>query len=634
MFDLSSLNSEQKKAVEATEGAVLVLAGAGTGKTRVLTSRIAHIVSLGLCSLTEILAVTFTNKAANEMKERAIKMVQSSSNSAPHNSLWIGTFHSLSLRIIRPYHEKFGRTANFTIIDADDQLRLIKKIMKEQEINDKKYQPRSISFYINRWKDQLKNPEEAKRLVSRFSVEEMACKIYKIYQDILSSLDAMDFGDILMYCVDLLKTNEEILSHYQERFKYIMVDEYQDTNVAQYMWLRLLSMNNGNICCVGDDDQSIYSWRGADVENILKFEHDFKDATVLRLEQNYRSTGNILKAANGLISNNSNRMTKNLWTEKENGLPIIIKSLGDPHEEASFVAALIENKKTNGINYNDVAILVRAAFQTRAFEERFLCLGIPYNIIGGLRFYERKEVKDAIAYLRLAINPDDGVAFERIVNVPKRGIGDTSIKKFYAASRELGISLPQAARSLAIPKLDSFFNMIEKWREMIKTYEPSDLMKTILEESGYIAMLKEKNNLEDESRIETLKELVNALNDFKDINEFLDYVSLVFDNADNSTQERVTISTIHAAKGLEYTTVFIPGFEENLFPHQRSVEEKGELGIEEERRLCYVAITRAKKETYITLCSRRNAYGGYDSWQYVNPSRFLSNIPKGCVKVV
>lgn len=637
VFDLSTLNNMQLEAVNTTEGPVLVLAGAGTGKTRVLTYRIAHIVNQGLADIGRVLAVTFTNKAANEMKERAMNLLGSAYGLYGHG-IWIGTFHSLSLRIIRPYHKKFNRTGNFSILDGDDQLRLIKKILKEANIDDKKYTPRGMCYHINRWKDQLFSPQVAKNNARKFSSEEIASRVYDLYMDVLASLDAIDFGDILFYCVNIFKNNQDVLHYYQEKFKYIMVDEYQDTNTAQYMWLKLLSIAHGNICCVGDDDQSIYSWRGADVENILKFEHDFKNAKIIRLEQNYRSTGNILKTANGLISNNTGRMKKSLWTESDNGLPVVVKSLMDPSEESFFIANLIENKQKNGTSFSQMAILVRATFQTRAFEERFLTLGIPYRIIGGLRFYERREVKDAIAYLRLAINIDDGVAFERIVNLPKRGIGSTSINKFYSTARELGISLTAAAKMVSMPKLSEFFTMIASWKEKLDLTEPCEMMRIILEESGYISMLKERNTLEDEARIETLKELLNALKEFEKITDFLDYVSLVLDNNDQTTVEKVTISTIHAAKGLEYKTVFIPGFEENIMPHQKAIEEKGDLGIEEERRLCYVAITRAKKEAYITFCNTRsNFYGGGSrefSWQRSNPSRFLHDLPKGSTKVL
>jgi DNA helicase-2/ATP-dependent DNA helicase PcrA len=630
----------QLEAVKTVNGAVLVLAGAGTGKTRVLTSRVAYIVSNEIADISRILAVTFTNKAANEMKERVVSMLEGSYSNLHHYSegIWIGTFHSLALRIIRPYHEKFGRSARFSIVDGDDQLRIIKKILKDTKIDDKKYTPKSMAYYINKWKDLLHSAEIAKKIAKKFTNEEIAARVYDIYTDVLISLDAIDFGDILYYCMEIFKSNKEILNYYQEKFKYIMVDEYQDTNTIQYIWLRSLSMSHGNICCVGDDDQSIYSWRGADIDNILKFEDDFKNTKVIRLEQNYRSTGNILNTANGLISNNIGRMKKSLWTESENGLPVFIKSLINPYEEAFFISNLIINKNKNGIKYEDMAILVRTAFQTRVFEDRFLILGIPYKIIGGLRFYDRKEVKDAIAYIRLVVNINDGVAFERIVNSPKRGIGVVSINKFYSISKEKNISLTDAARIVCPTKLSDFFALIEKWRDLSETLAPYELMKVILEESGYTESLRIRNTVEDDGRIETLNELVNSLKNFDNIIEFLDYIGLVLDNAEQVGTDKITISTIHAAKGLEYQTVFIPGFEENIMPHQKAIEEKGDLGIEEERRLCYVAITRAKKETYITFCNSRNGFFSnhyYDITSLrTSPSRFLRDLPKSSTKIL
>jgi DNA helicase-2/ATP-dependent DNA helicase PcrA len=627
---LSELNDEQREAVQTTDGAVLIVAGAGTGKTKVLTSRIAYIISEGLCSLDEILAVTFTNKAAREMIERTFQLL-----SAPclYGSPWIGTFHSLALRMIRPNHEKFERSANFTIVDSDDQQRIIKKIMQEYNLDYKKHPAKSVGYYINRWKDQgnvyRTPPHNGKNFMN---AEEIARKIYEDYQKMLRSLDAIDFGDILAYCIEVFKSHEDILSHFQGRFKYIMVDEYQDTNVAQYMWLRLLSMSHGNICCVGDDDQAIYSWRGADVENILKFSSDFKNPKIIRLGKNYRSTKNILKTASHLIANNSIRMQKAFWTDEEAGLPVMIKALADPAEEACFIASIVTNKSEKGTDFKDMAILVRATFQTRAFEERFLALGIPYRVVGGIKFYERKEVKDAIAYLRLVINPDDGIAFERIVNVPKRNIGTMTINKFYSKAKEENISLPKAASSFS--KLSNFFEGLERWRVSADRMTVRELTEKILDESGYMSMLNESKNLDDEARIETLDELLKGLDNFQNIAEFLEYISLVLDNTDNSaSQNNVVISTIHAAKGLEYRTIFIPGFEENIIPHRKALEEKGGMGLEEERRLCYVAITRARKEAYITLCNRRGAYGQYGI-QYSTPSRFIQNLPRDSIRIL
>ncbi|MDR1233786.1 MAG: UvrD-helicase domain-containing protein [Holosporales bacterium] len=634
MFDVDSLNDEQKQAVQTTDGPVLVIAGAGTGKTKVLTSRIAHIVSLGLCSIEEILAVTFTNKAAKEMLGRAMSLLDNDYGPPQFNDqLWIGTFHALALRMIRPLYQKFNRTMNFTIIDAEDQLRIVKKIMRDLDIDDKKFVPKSMVYYINRWKDKCQPVEYAKNSSQRFSNEEVASKIYAHYEDAIAALDAIDFGDILMICLDIFRNNDDVLEQYQKKFKYVMVDEYQDTNVAQYMWLKLISQGHGNICCVGDDDQAIYGWRGADVNNILKFERNFKGAIIIRLGKNYRSTKNILSTAGALISNNSMRMHKDFWTDEEAGLPVIIKSLRNPFDEAIFVVSLIVNKQKNGIPLSEMAILVRATFQTRAFEERLLADGIPYNIVGGLKFYERREVKDAIAYLRLTINPDDGIAFERIVNSPKRGIGPTTISKFYTVASENGTSIPRAARETS-PKLHDFFNGFDEWREKSKTMRVRKLLELILDESGYIDMLKNSKNLEDEARIETLDELLRSLEEFENVSEFLDYISLVMDHTRSTNQDRVVISTIHAAKGLEYLTVFIPGFEEGIIPHQKAVADKGNTGIEEERRLCYVALTRARKEAYITLCSTRNTYGHPSGCHFSKPSRFLQNLPKAHVKIL
>jgi DNA helicase-2/ATP-dependent DNA helicase PcrA len=642
MVDLSALNEKQFEAVRETDGPVLVLAGAGTGKTRVLTTRIAYIVDQGLCDISRILAVTFTNKAANEMKIRISSILgdrygSSGGNRYVGDGLWIGTFHSIALRIIRPYHEKYQRSRQFSIIDGDDQKRLIKKVLKEANIDDKQYPPGNMAYYINRWKGLLFPPDVAVKIAKKYTSEEVAARVYGLYQSVLLSMDAIDFEDIMYYCLEIFKTNESILRFYQERFQYIMVDEYQDTNSTQYMWLRMLSLLNQNICCVGDDDQSIYSWRGADIENILKFENDFKGAKIIRLEQNYRSTGNILQTANGLIENNVSRMQKSLWTESENGPPVIVKSLLNPYEESIFVSSLIESKHKNGRSFNDMAILVRATFQTRAFEDRFLALGIPYRIIGGLRFYERKEIKDIIAFMKLIVNINDGIAFERVINIPKRGVGPTSINKCFRVAKEQNISLAEAAAIVCKSKISDFFEMIEKWKKLIWKIEPHELVKNIIEDTGYVEMLKSKNTIEDEARIETLKELVNSLKEFDSITDFLDYVSLVLDNTEQTIGEKVTISTIHASKGLEYATVFIPGFEENIMPHQKTVAEKGDVGVEEERRLCYVAITRAKNEAYITLCnSRGNSFGNrFDmAWQIVTPSRFVKDLPTTSTKIL
>ncbi|MDR1365097.1 MAG: UvrD-helicase domain-containing protein, partial [Holosporales bacterium] len=521
MFDLSFLNERQRKAVETTDGAILVLASAGTGKTKVLTSRIAYLVLNGLCSIDEILAVTFTNKAAKEMKNRAVSLLVENGFSAPNDSsLWIGTFHSLALRMIRPLHAKFYRTADFAIVDADDQARIVKKLAKEIGIDDKKYKPRQIASHINQWKDKCKDPADVIGLSSGFSAEATASKIFPLYQRELAALDAIDFGDILKISSEIFKYDGDTLRRYQDKFKYIMADEYQDSNTAQRIWLTLLSKARGNICCVGDDDQSIYSWRGADVGNILEFGRDFKNPTVIKLGQNYRSTKNIINAARGLIANNSARMEKDFWTELEDGLPVIVKALRDPTSEAQFITSLISNKKQNGLRYNEIAILVRATFQTRAFEERMLIVGIPYIVVGGVRFYERKEVKDAIAYLRLIMNKDDGIAFERIVNIPKRGIGAISLNNFHDVAKTDRISIPSAARKSDNHKLVKFFEDIDRWGDEASILNPQDLMRKILAESGYAKMLQESKDIEDEAHLESLNELVNAIREFSSVREF------------------------------------------------------------------------------------------------------------------
>jgi DNA helicase-2/ATP-dependent DNA helicase PcrA len=558
--------------------------------------------------------------------------------SCPSDSLWIGTFHSLALRIIRPHYNLINRTSNFSIIDADDQNRIVKKIMKEANIDDKKYLPKAVVFHINKWKNSLFDSEKAIKTAKRFSVEEVAAKIFETYETYLYSMDVIDFGDILKYCVNIFEKHIEILETYQQRFRYIMVDEYQDTNTVQYVWLKLLSMQHGNICCVGDDDQSIYSWRGADIENILKFEKDFKEAKIIKLEQNYRSTENILKTANSIISNNQSRMAKNLWTEAEKGSPVVVKGLMNPIDEAIFVSNLILNKNSFGTRFDEMAILVRSTFQTRAFEDRLLSMGIPYRIIGGLKFYERKEIKDAVAYLKLVVNEDDGASFERVINTPKRGIGATTINKFFQKAKEEKISIPRAAKIIASESgsssILSFFEKIDRWRHKVQDLSPSEFMKEILEESGYLEMLRSRKSVEDEGRIESLKELVLAMKSFESIVEFLDYISLVLDNIESSAEDKVVISTIHASKGLEYHTVFVPGFEENIIPHQKAIEEKGDQGLEEERRLCYVAITRARKEAYITFCNSRGSYYSKESWQRTYPSRFLRNFPCSNAKII
>jgi len=620
---LLGLNSVQRSAVEATEGPVLVLAGAGTGKTRVLTTRLAHILTTNLAYPGQILAVTFTNKAAQEMRERIAHLLGRSVE-----GMWLGTFHSLCVRILRSHAEWVGLQPNFTILDTDDQLRLIKQILKAENIDDRQFPPRLILSVISRWKDRGLTHDRVKR-----GEHDLAAKIYEQYQDRLRVLNAVDFGDLLLLCLTLFKEKPEILASYQEKFQYILVDEYQDTNVAQYLWLRLLAQGSNNLCCVGDDDQSIYGWRGAEVGNILKFEKDFPGATIIRLEQNYRSTSSILGAASGLIAHNQGRLGKTLWTDdKTEGDPVLIRGTWDSEDEARFIGDQIEDLQRSGESLGKVAVLVRAGFQTREFEERFLKLGIPYRVVGGPRFYERMEIRDSLAYLRLLVQPDDGLAFERIVNVPKRGIGNTTVQAIHVLAREQGVSLSKAARYYAEAQekgaarvaLRRFFQDMDRWRSLLDIEPHVEVAKIVLDESGYTTMWREDKSADAPGRLENLKELVRALSEFEYIPGFLEHVSLVMDNNQQAEQEVVSLMTLHAAKGLEFNTVFLAGWEEGLFPHPRSLQETGQSGLEEERRLGYVGISRARKKAIITYCLQRRMYHG---WQPAIPSRFIKEIP-------
>jgi DNA helicase-2/ATP-dependent DNA helicase PcrA len=618
------LNAPQSEAVLCTEGPLLVLAGAGTGKTRVLTSRVAHILHSGLARPFEILAVTFTNRAASEMRERITKALGTGID-----GLWLGTFHSLGLRILRRFGEEIGLRDNFTIIDSDDQLRLIKQLLKVNDIDDKQTPAKMIAILINRWKDKgLK--------VNQIPLHEqgIAKDIYEQYQERLMVLNAVDFGDLLLHCLTIFQKNPSILEKYQKQFRYIHVDEYQDTNVTQYLWLRLLSQTYQNICCVGDDDQSIYGWRGAEVGNILRFEKDFPDAKIVRLEQNYRSTSNIIKTAAELIANNSERLGKTLWTEKEEGEKVIIRGVWDAEDEARYVGEEVENLHRQNISLKNIAILMRAGFQTREFEERFLQIAIPYKVIGGFRFYERQEIKDAIAYIRLLVQPDDALAFERIINIPKRGIGSATIQNLHMMARENGVSLPKIAEHYGFhqakghvrTQLVQFFTNLERWRRFLQNGEEHHVtvIKLMLDESGYTKMWMDDKSPDAQGRLENLKELVSAIEEFDTLQSFLEHVSLVMDNNQNESVDQVTLMTLHAAKGLEYDYVFLCGWEEGIFPHAKSLDESGEAGLEEERRLGYVGISRAKKKAFITHAKQRRIYG---RWQNSTPSRFLKELP-------
>lgn len=635
---VARLNPPQREAVETTEGPLLVLAGAGTGKTRVLVTRIAHLLLTRRAFAGNILAVTFTNKAAREMTGRVQGLLSEAyaSERPPEETtrgMWLGTFHSIAARILRRHAEAAGLTSTYTILDDDDQLRLIKAILAEKNIDEKMLPAKVAHAIIQGWKDRGLTPQKVTASSMARPNDAKILEIYKAYQARLQAVNACDFGDLLLHNLTLFIQRPDILREYSERFRYILVDEYQDTNVAQYLWLRLLAAAHKNICCVGDDDQSIYAWRGAEVGNILKFEQDFPGAKIVRLEQNYRSTKHILGAASALIANNKGRFGKTLWTNRDGGEQVRIKAVWDDMEEARFVGEEIESAQRNKVSLSDVAILVRAGFQTRPFEERFLTLGIPYRVIGGLRFYERMEIRDAIAYLRLIVEPRDDLAFERIVNTPKRGVGKATLEQIHAHARARNISLTEAAEALlqgggikgkAGGTLQHFLGQRRTWQQEAAALPAAALTEKMLEESGYVAMWREDKSPEAQGRIENLRELTRALGEFGTLGEFLEHVSLVMDREDNQTEAMVSIMTLHAAKGLEFDTVFLGGWEEGLFPHQRALDEEGAKGLEEERRLAYVGITRAKRLSVITHAASRRIYA---QWQSSIPSRFLSELP-------
>jgi len=627
---LQGLNAEQRAAVEALDGAVLLLAGAGTGKTRALTTRLAHLLWTRRAHPGEILAVTFTNKAAREMKERVAALLGRPSV----EGWWLGTFHALAARILRQEAEGVGLKSNFTILDPDDQLRLLKQVMAAEQIDEKAWPPKALLSIIERWKDRGLTPEQVPSAEVGEFAKGRSLKLYAAYQERLKTLNACDFGDLLLHNLTLFQTRPEVAQRWQQRFRYLLVDEYQDTNVAQYLWLRLLALPQNNICCVGDDDQSIYGWRGAEVENILRFERDFPDATVIRLERNYRSTPAILGAASGLIARNEGRLGKTLWTEGEPGEPVRVRGLWDGEAEARFVGEEIEQLQRQGHALAEIAILVRTGAQTREFEERFVTLGLPYRVIGGPRFYERMEVRDALAYLRLIQSADDDLAFERICNKPRRGLGEAALRTLHAAARSFGVSLFEAARRLvqtdelrpqARRALGDFVRSLERWRERASGMPHPELAEEILEESGYVALWQEDRSIEAPGRLENLKALVEALAEFDSLAGFLEHVSLVMENLEDGSAEQVTLMTLHAAKGLEFDTVFLPGWEEGLFPNQRALDEQGNRGLEEERRLAYVGLTRARQRAIVSFAANRRLYG---SWAAAIPSRFVDEIPE------
>ncbi|WP_339825842.1 UvrD-helicase domain-containing protein [uncultured Parasphingorhabdus sp.] len=628
---VKGLNAPQREAVLTTEGPVLVLAGAGTGKTAALTRRLAHIVFSRKAWPSEILAVTFTNKAAREMKERIGAIVGESFEGMP----WLGTFHSIGAKMLRRHAELVGLQSNFTILDTDDQLRLLKQLIRAAEIDEKRWPPRMLAGLIDQWKNRGLNPQDLDASENERYANGRGQEFYAAYQARLKILNACDFGDLLLHILNLLKTNREILKLYQERFKYILVDEYQDTNSSQYLWLRLLAQSHQNICCVGDDDQSIYSWRGAEVANILRFEKDFPEAKVVKLEQNYRSTPHILAAASGLINHNSGRLGKTLWTEETEGDKVQVIGVWDGPEEARRTGDEIEAlQQIKQASLNDVAILVRAQFQTREFEDRFISIGMPYKIVGGFRFYERQEIRDALAYLRVIAQPADDLAFERIVNMPKRGLGDKTVEKVHRLARAQGISMPAAALSIcdtdelpprARSTLLELMRNFGRWRELAGVTDHAELTRIVLDECGYTAMLQADRSTEAAGRLENLTELARAMEEYETLGEFLEHVSLVMDNDARDDEAKVTILTMHGAKGLEYEYVFCAGWEEGVFPSQRSLDEGGNASLEEERRLAYVAITRARKKCTIFHAANRRIYG---QWNSAIPSRFIGELPE------
>ncbi|MFT6659460.1 ATP-dependent helicase [Maritalea sp.] len=634
---LEGLNPEQKDAIESIEGPLLVLAGAGTGKTRVLTTRIAHILATRRARGHEILSVTFTNKAAREMKERISKFVGGSVEGMP----WLGTFHSIGAKILRRHAELVGLKSDFTILDTDDQIRLLKQLLQAENVDEKRWPARQLAHMIDGWKNKGLQPKQLDASDAGAFADGKGAKLYAAYQARLKTLNAADFGDLLLECIRLLKDNPSVLAEFHARFKYMLVDEYQDTNVAQYLWLRLLAQGNSNVCVVGDDDQSIYGWRGAEVDNILRFEKDFPGAKVIRLERNYRSTSKILRAASHLISHNEDRLGKTLQTDVgEEGEPVSVTSVWDSEEEARHIGEEIEQFQRQGHQLNSMAILVRASFQMREFEERFIKLGLNYRVIGGPRFYERKEIRDALAYLRATTQQQDDLAFERIVNVPKRGLGDTTIRLLHDAARAANIPMIQATRDLIEtdelkPKQRStlrfLLSQFDDWASRLKNQPHAEVAEAILDESGYTQMWQNDRSADAPGRLENLKELVRSMEEFETLGGFLEHVSLVMErDSGDGSDDAVSIMTLHAAKGLEFDTVFLPGWEEGLFPHQRSLDESGRAGLEEERRLAYVGITRAKKRAKLTVAQNRRIHG---LWQTCIPSRFLDELPTDAVEV-
>ncbi len=629
---MSGLNDRQREAVEALDGPVLVLAGAGTGKTRVLTTRLAHLLRTGRAYPSQILAVTFTNKAAQEMRHRVSSLL----DGAPVEGWWLGTFHALAARMLRRHADLVGLSSNFTIIDQDDQIRLMKQLMEAERIDAKKWPPRAVMSAIERWKDKGLRPADLSPHEGGEMADGKLTGLYAQYQQRLKTVNACDFGDLLLHMIAIFKNpaNADILADYHRRFRYIMVDEYQDTNVAQYLWLRLLAQGHNNICCVGDDDQSIYGWRGAEVDNILRFEQDFPGAKIIRLEQNYRSTGHILGAAGGVIANNLDRLGKTLWSAAGDGEKVVVRALWDGEAEARWIGEEIEQFQHKQWALNRIAVLVRAGFQMREFEERFIQLGLPYRVIGGPRFYERQEIRDALAYFRVIAQPNDDLALERIINLPKRGLGDTTIQILHSHARARGVSLHESILQLIEtdelkPKMrDTLRRLCDdfaRWRGLVSTMNHPELAGMALDESGYMAMWQADKSPDAPGRLENLKELVSGMAEFESLAGFLEHVSLVMDAQDSGHDDAVTLMTLHGAKGLEFDAVFLPGWEEGLFPSQRSMDENGLKGLEEERRLAYVGLTRARQRAMISHAANRRTYG---NWISAIPSRFVDELPE------
>ena len=626
---LDKLNKNQKEAIINPDGPCLIVAGAGSGKTKVLTTRVVHIIKQKKAWPNQILCVTFTNKAAREMQNRIAGFLKEKVSSLP----WLGTFHSVSAKILRRHAESVGLNSRFTIIDQEDQLRLIKNICKAENIDVKKVAPQFILSFINQWKNKGLLPKD---VVTKRGIplERAILNVYKYYQERLKILNSCDFGDLILLCVKMFQNNPDILELYLNNFKYILVDEYQDSNFIQSEWLRLLAKKRNNICCVGDDDQSIYSWRGAEIRNFLDFSKTYKNTKIIKLEQNYRSTQNILSAASGLIAKNTDRLGKKLWTDSKVGDPVKLTCYKNGREEAVGVSDTIEKKLKKKYSLNNISILVRAIFQTREFEERFLKIGMGYRVVGGTKFYERAEIKDSVAYLRIINQKNDDLAFERIINVPKRAIGDSTLKQLHEWGRKNKKSLEDSAIELVQlnkikPKaklgLVKILSMFNKWRSDLKVKKHYELMEIILDESGYSKMLKDKKDLESEGRLENLKELIRGMHDFDNLQGFLEHVALATSIDQDWDGQKINLMTMHAAKGLEFDAVFLPGWEEGLFPHQKSLEEKGDLALEEERRLAYVGLTRAKKESFISFVMSRMYRG---DWVDSLASRFIDELPE------